>query len=393
MKKVGIVTYQDIADGKGRFLQAYALYSAIVKLGYDAEIIDYSPINTETKKSSTWHKIIRALMNPKRLPSYVAKLQHNILIMKYEKQFTGKRKKYETFINGNIKITEKKYVGYQSLLDSQFVYDAYVCGSDQIWNPYFQGLDSAYYLKFAPQDKRIAYAPSLGTIQIDGQRKEILKENIKEMPYISVREKSGANLVTELIGREVKNVLDPTLLMSQEWWDDFAGGDIPDKPYVLTFFFDNSKFPRKVANQIAQEKGYDIISIPDSFADIFFLSHKEISIGPERFVNLFKNASFVCTQSFHGVILSLIYNRSFYVFDRETKAYVSGVFSRINDLLKIVGLEDHILKSGQTIPNDRHEINYIRVNAILEEKRKESMAYLKNSLGKATGGEQSVSID
>lgn len=383
MKKVGIITYQDIADGKGRFLQAYALYNVIRGLGYEAEIIDYYP---ERKKTGVSRKIIRAITNPKLLRVYMAKLQHNIMIKKYKNQFLEKRKKYEAFIQENIKITEKKYFGYQSLLESQLIYDAYVCGSDQIWNPYFQGMDPAYYLKFAPQDKRIAYAPSLGTIQIDDQRKTILKEYIKEIPFVSVREESGAKLVSELIGRDVKNVLDPTLLLPPKWWEDFSGGATPDKPYVLTFLFDNSKYPRKVAMQIAQEHGYDIISIPDSFADLFFPSRKEISIGPERFVNLFKNASFICTQSFHGVILSLIYNRPFYVFDRETKAYVSGVFSRINDLLRLVGLEDRILKSDQIVPKNRFEIDYARVNSILEEKRKESMDYLKNSLEQATGG-------
>lgn len=393
MKKVGIVTYQDIADGKGRFLQAYALYSAIIKLGYNAEIINYFPITKKTEKAGLQQKIIRVMMNPRRLPGYVAKLQYDLMIKRYNKQFIEKRKKYESFIEDNIKITKKKYRGYESLLESQFDYDVYVCGSDQIWNPYFQGTDPAYYLKFASQSKRIAYAPSLGTIQIDNQRKQILKENIKEIPFVSVREESGAKLIASLIGRNVKNVVDPTFLLPKEWWGDFAGETTPDKPYVLTFLFDNSRYPRRVAKEIAQKYGYDVICIPDSYADMFFSSHKEIAIGPERFVNLFKNASIICTQSFHGTVLSLIYNRPFYVFDRETKAYVSGVFSRINDLLKSVGLENRILKSGQAIPEDNLQIDYTRVNDILEIKSRESLEYLKNSLDQAIGDEENVSTE
>jgi hypothetical protein len=388
MKKIGIITYQDIADGKGRFLQAYALYSAITQLGYQVEIIDYYPIKKGESKSLPY-KLFRVLKNPKSLPGYMVKTQSVLMNKRYKKDIVKKRKEYEIFIVKNIKMTNKKYYGYQSLLESELYYDAYVCGSDQIWNPYFQGMDPAYYLKFANKEKRVAYAPSLGTIEIDDERKKILKSNINEMPFVSVREESGAKLVSKLIGREVENVLDPTLLLPKEWWNDFAKKDATDititRPYVLTFLFDNSKYPRKVAKEIARKYGYDIISIPDSFADMFFSSHKEIAIGPERFVNLFKNAAFICTQSFHGTVLSLIYNKQFYVFNRETKAYVSGVFSRINDLMKMVGLENRILKSGQNINENILRIDYSLVNDILEEKRRESIEYLKRSLEQAIG--------
>jgi hypothetical protein len=382
MKKVGIITYHDIADGKGRFLQAYALYSAIKSLGYDAEIIDYYPDLIVASRAPFWKKIFLAISDHNRLRKYFAKSLHMIMKRKYRSNFLRKRELYNDYIKKNIKITPKKFFGRKSVLGNDWQYDAYVCGSDQIWNPYFQGTDKTYYLDFAPTEKRIAYAPSLGTIEIDEERKKLLKENIKAIPFISVREKSGAKLVEGLIGRNIIDVLDPTLLMNRKWWKEMAGSELPEKPYLLTFFFDNSLYPRKVAKKIAKKHGFEIVNIPDSFLDIFSRSKKEITIGPERFVNLFMNASFICTQSFHGLVLSLIFEKSFYVFDR--KVFDAGMFSRIKDLLEIVHLEDRILIYEQKIPNAIMVDNYVEVNRLLEKKRKESLSFLSDSLNKAS---------
>lgn len=393
MKKVGIITYQDIADGKGRFLQAYALYSAIGKLGYEAEIIDYYPYSIEEKrKRGITKKLLRAIKNPRLLPGYIIKLQYNFIDKTYKKELSTKRNKYEIFIRDNINITNKKYFGVESLLESEMCYDAYVCGSDQIWNPYFQGTDSAYFLKFAPKQKRIAYAPSLGTTQIDEKKKEILKLNVREMPFVSVREESGAKLVSELINRDVKNVIDPTLLLPKKWWDDFAGEHIQNKPYVLTFFFDNSTYPRRMANTIAQKIGCKIISIPDTIRDFLTINDKRIDIGPLEFVSLFKNARFICTQSFHGTVLSLLFNKPFYVFDRQTKVYVSGVFSRIQELLEKVDLKDRILAPGQNLPKEFDEIDFDHANNVIKKERFASLKFLKDSLENVTGANKNACI-
>lgn len=393
MKRVGIVTYRDIVDGKGRFLQAYALYNVIEKLGYKAEIIDYYPSTPESGNAEILHKFKRAIKNPKRWNNYIKKLLHICMIKIYNDDFVESRRSYECFIRKNIRITEEKYYGYEKLLKAHFEYDAYVCGSDQIWNPYFQGLDDAYYLRFAPKDKRIAYAPSIGITQVNKEFRDILREKIIDIPYVSVREKSGAKIVSEIIGREVKNVLDPTLLLSQKWWYDLSEDDESRKPYILTFFFSNDKYPRKIAKKIAKIKGLEIISIPNSFADIFLKAHKEVPLGPRKFVSLFKNASFICTESFHGVVLALIYNRPFYVFDREKTESKSNIFSRVLDLLEMVGLEDRILKNNQKLPNEIDDIDYNKVNSILEIKKKNSLDYLKEALEKAIGGSYNVSSD
>lgn len=383
MKKIGLITYENIADGKGRFLQAYALYSAIEQLGYLPEVIDYYP----KRDSSKSRKLIRMLKNINKLRLYANEVLKVLEKKLIKKELKEKYELYKTFIKNNIRTTES-IIGTDEIQNANLKYDAYVCGSDQIWNPKFLGKDPTYYLQFAPEYKRIAYAPSLGTNNISQEDLKFLCDMIRNIPRLSVRESSSAKMLSKEIKEDVFNAIDPTLLMTREWWNNFANKSIEKEPYVLTFFFDNSTYPRKIANEIATQLGCKIISIPDTIRDILTYKNKRIGIGPEEFVSLFKNATFICTQSFHGTVLSLLYNRPFYVFDRETKAYVSGVFSRINDLLGMVGLENRILKSGQQIPNDILKIDYLTVNKILEIKRKESMEYLRESLEQATGDEK-----
>lgn len=384
VKKVGIITYRDIADGQGRFLQAYALYSIIKELGYEPEIIDYYPKNITDTEKSIIPKIRRFVKNPKRWPVYVSKLLDDFLKFIYKKDLKLKRDLYENFIEQNIKKTNRFY-GYESLENANLNYDAYICGSDQIWNPNFQGLDPAYYLKFAPPHKRIAYAPSLGTTNIYKDQRERLKQNLEGLVYLSLREKSGAKLIETIIGKDVKVVLDPTFLMPIEWWESLAEPSTLDKRYVLTFLFDNNKYPRVVAKEIAKIYGYEIVSIPNSFADLFYKSQKKVAIGPKEFVSLFKNASFVCTQSFHGVVLSIIFKRQFFTFERDINATETSIFARISDLLEMLNLENRILKEGEFLPSRIKEIDYSNVNMILNQKKQESIEYLKKALQEVIG--------
>jgi hypothetical protein len=385
MKKIGIITYQDIADGKGRFLQAYALYSAIKQLNYIPEIIDYYPrVKSETTNQITMEKIFRVLNNFRGYFSAIVDLLKNKLIAE---QLKGKRNKYNSFILEKIKITDEKYFGYSEIQSADLGYHAYVCGSDQIWNPKFSGKDPAYYLQFAPQNKRIAYAPSMGTTSVSSEELKTVSEMIAEIPYVSMREASGAALISDTIGKQVFNAIDPTFLMPRQWWNEFANKPAEKEPYVLTFFFDNSTYQRQMAKKIAKELGCKIISIPDTIRDVLTLQDKKIDICPEEFVSLFKNASFICTQSFHGTVLALLYNRPFYVFDRQTKAYVSGVFSRIQDLLEKVDLTDRILAPGRILPKTFNTLNFDSANSAIERERATSLEFLKNALEKTTGVE------
>lgn len=147
--------------------------------------------------------------------------------------------------------------------------------------------------------------------------------------------------------------MDPTFLMSRTWWLKLANELPRKKPYVLTFLFDNNPKPRKAAKEIAKKLNCEVVSIPETLEDLLWNAKKETGIGPQEFVSLFRNAAYVCTQSFHGTVLSLIYNKPFLVFDRSEAGQVDGLILRIENLLKTVGLESRIVRGDETFPEEK----------------------------------------
>lgn len=383
-KKVGIITYFDIADGKGRLLQAYALYSAIFKLGYTPQIIDYNPVFDRSLiarlKRASKNMSVHLFVN------IIDTLLKKSLSKSYIDAKNRQRVKNSLFIQNHISMTEHVTTSDQ-LYNIQTRYDAIVCGSDQIWNPFFAtGKDSAYFLQFADKYKRISYAPSFGTNNIPKDILEKLISFIQDIPYCSMREQSSVHMLNEQYGMHLTHVLDPTFLMTREWWNDFANSYAPQEPYVLSFLFDNSLFPREITRKIADMLHCKVINIPeDTLYDVIFSDKGYADISIIDFVSLFKNATFVCTQSFHGTVLSLLYNRPFLVFNRKVDRM--GIFTRINDLLNLVELKNRIIYSQTSFdllpPLD---IDYVRVNTLLEDYRRRSLKFLKEALVLACSG-------
>lgn len=376
-KKVGIITYRDIADGKGRFLQAYALYSAIKGLGYIPQIIDYFPI-FDCSAMARLRRINKHL-SKRALLADIDTVLKKFISPAYKRAKREQRAKNNIFMQKNISMTEQVN-NFNQLQKIQKNYGAIVCGSDQIWNPYFAtGKDIVYYLQFTQKCKRIAYAPSLGTNNISEVILEKIVPLINDIPYRSIREQSSARMLHDQYGLDLTHVVDPTFLMQRTWWKDLANCAINEPPYILTFFFDNSLFPRKVARALAQTHGYKIINIPeDTLFDLLLCSKKYADAGINEFVSLFRNAAFICTQSFHGVVLSLLYNRPFYVFNRGVDDM--GIFTRITDLLSLVGLENRIIKNYTITNLPGLDIDYENVNSVLSYHRDRSLAFLRDAL-------------
>lgn len=377
-KKVGIITYPRIEDGKGRFLQAYSLYSAILNLGYEPQIINYYP-NEWVTKHSFFNKIINFIKNP-NVWGYITAAKRKVVSYIQKKSADDSSRKYKEFISKKINYDYNEVVTKEEL--TKYECDAWVCGSDQIWNPYFSvGVDEVFYLQFVSENKRIAYAASMGTSDIKDEKYSKCVDWISNIRYISVREKETAEKLISEYGLNAKYVCDPTFLMQHDWWNEFAGKRIIEGKYLLLFLFDNNPLPRKIAEKIAKERNLKIVCISSDLRDQRkYFSPK--GIGPSDFVALFKYADYVCTQSFHGTVLSLIFNRQFQVFDRSEKGELSGLILRIQSLLKTVGLESQIRANGDEIDGElyREINNYDSVNHILEKERLRGLDFLRNSL-------------
>lgn len=377
MGKIGIVTYPRIEDGKGRFLQAYCLYNAIQELGYDAEILNYYP--EEWIKHRTVKDKIKTFVENPNIWAYLKVIKRRMLYRHNTQNTKSKENKYRNFIvNNGIKYNFDKILHKSELDDIQC--DAWVCGSDQIWNANFAvGRDDAYYLQFTNAEKRIAYAASMGTLQLDPKYIKRQLKWIREIPYLSVREKDVCKLLSNH-NIDAEHVCDPTFLMTRKWWNELAGERIITDNYLLLFVFDNNPLPRKVAEKIAAEKNLKIICLSSYHEDAKKYIILE-GLGPKEFTSLFKYAQYVCTQSFHGTVLSLLYNRQFQVFDRSEKGELEGLILRIESLINDFGLQSRIRTKEKDFQDVT--IDFSQVNNIIERKRLEGLSFLSCSIRKA----------
>lgn len=379
-KKIGLITYPRIEDGKGRFLQAYALYTAINELGYDVEIINYYPYAWRNKRRLI-DKIGTFLKKPD-IGEYYFILKKKYLRKRKKNIVAQSKNNYLLYINKNINYNINEIKDHLFLMENIDKFDAFVCGSDQIWNPHFScGVDPNYYLSFAPKNKRIAYAASIGTHNVSKDKLNKCVDKILEISYRSVRERSTKIMLSTKYNMKIEQVCDPTILMEKKWWDMLAGERNIKEKYLLMFLFDNNPLPRIFAEKIANLKGLRLICVSEEILD-----EKKYDMyydmGPEYFVSLFKYAEYVITQSFHGTVLSLLFNKQFLVFDRSEKYELDGLILRISDLLETVGLNDRIVENLTDfyLPND---INFKECNETLYNERIRSLKYLNKVLNAA----------
>jgi len=350
MKKTGIITFH-FADNYGALLQCYALRHTINTFpDINAEVINYLPTQNFTKYA-----------NPSIQERYLLKLD----------RFDEFRKKC---------IGIKKPVIYDAS-DAER-YDYYITGSDQVWNTsWYLPLDS-YFLDFVPcGSKRISYAASIGLpISSPGLDKKIFEKHIPKFDHISLREKTHIPFVSQFTDKEVCSVSDPTLLLKQDDYNELCKDTKhPDGDYLFLYFIahDNSEpLIINYANMIARKFNLKVVySMPDVPARLFKNeSESAFSYGPKEFVSAIKHAKIVITNSFHGTIFSILHHTPFFTF------LVPSMQSRITDILGETGLSDRIVYGYRPLSDDMLDVDFSKADTILEEKRKESMAFLKKAL-------------
>lgn len=376
MKKCGIVT---ITTGMnyGNRLQNYAIQRVLENFNYIPETIDYEPsYKMEKEKISKLEKIKTKILRCKIMGlEYIWNIiEKNIFKKEIFKEKENYRKKcFEDFIRNNIRFSNEKYNCKSNLKQLNKEYDVFITGSDQVWNPYWEGKDEIFYLTFADKKKRITYAPSFGVSEIPDEQKDFYKKNLTEIPNISVREEKGKEIIKELTGMEAKVVADPTFLLEKEKWDKIAKKPKNEKKYLFTYFLGilSAKRKRKI-KKFAKMHNLEIISMYE------FWNEKSSFGGPSEFLGLIKNAEYICTDSFHGAVFSIIYNKPFTIMDREDikDQKEKKMNSRIETLLK----NFHLQQCKEFLNKDQQGkfiIDYTDTNKELENKRKEALEYLK----------------
>ena len=250
-------------------------------------------------------------------------------------------------------------------------------GSDQIWNSSTMYIDPMYYLRFAPAEKRIAFAPSFGRDFIADYNLAKMSSWIKEFAHLSVREDSGVKLIKETTGRDAIQLVDPTLMVDRERWIKTLNLKDKGVNYILAYFLDNpSDNAKKAIRELKEHLNCEVIAIPYKFDDMSYCD-KTVSSGPIEFVDLIKNAKCVLTDSFHGTAFSINLHTPFYVFCRSYGSAHSQN-NRIESILKKMKMTERYEPIDAV--RDYLSVDFDYSESVLAAERQKAKSYVANAI-------------
>ncbi|MFZ5570359.1 MAG: polysaccharide pyruvyl transferase family protein [Thermodesulfobacteriota bacterium] len=370
--RVGIITIHN-HNNYGAILQAYALNKIVRRLGHQCKTID---CNIDPGSNRLFRKA--------RHPGERITNLYNLCRWRANKLHT---RRFRDFIRQQIPLTEASYDSIERLYADPPKFDAYITGSDQVWRPHYldQKIGAAFHLNFISPDQSrlISYAPSFGVSRIPEHHAKILGEYLRRYHFLSVRERRAQEIIFELSGRKAEQVVDPTLLLLAEDYEAIVQLPAFTSEYVLVYPMELGKNRAffNLVNEVKRSTGLPIVCVLPLVFDFRWLMIADrvvLDAGPSEFLGLFKNASIVCTNSFHGTVFSMLYQKNFFGVPH------SGTNSRQYSLLETAGLLDRQLEdvSGRAVRDMlKNSIQYSTVNRKLQASIDRSIQFLVDALG------------
>lgn len=367
--KIGVITTH-YASNYGALLQTYALQKFLNTFpNVEAEVIAYNPPHAQNywrvlPSSRNWKDVLL-----------------NCYLILHPRWLVAKKNRYKQdlkFRDDYIKCS-KNYTSRDEFKFIDCIYDAIICGSDQIWNASRHSeLEKIWFLDIpfrSGTPVKIAYAPSVAE-EIPEDKKTQIAECLKSFSFISVREDVDVERIQELTNVKVEHVCDPVFLLSCEEWEKIEIKPDIDEEYICCYFFNPSEDAVKAVNVLRMKTGLKIVNLNVNTTDKFESDYDIRDAGPRHMVGYIHNAKYVVTNSFHGTAFSIIFNKRFVVIPKHTAN------SRMQSLLKKVGLEKQFLWNE---PNDIweqiHDVDYSEVQKNISSFRGDSIEFLKNALG------------
>lgn len=376
--KVGILTQYFGSHNYGGLLQAYALVYVLRQNGFDAEQICYIPSGVcldQTSLSMNGDSI-------SRIKRYIDALLRKIENKRLSRIIEIRNKKCEGFAN-TIPHSKTVYSKY-TIKESNLMYDGFVAGSDQIWNP--RSLDTTYFLDFADENKKtVAYAASICRDSLSEVEKKVFRRGLENLNAVSLRE-NCVDVLQELTDKPVQCVLDPTMLLPKEHWESITCERLIEDEYILCYFLGDNLEQRKIAKEYANRNHLILVTMPHlavkvEVNDIGFGDKQLVDVSPQEFLSLIKYAKCVFTDSFHATVFSLLFQKNFFVFQRSKE---KGMTSRINTLLQIYDQCERFCDSKTTLSEilqlDARPKDTMNNQNAVESIRKLSIEYLLCSL-------------
>lgn len=366
MKKIEIITFQN-AHNYGALLQVYALQQ-VLNNENKVEIINY-----QNEIVGNQYKVLK--ISKKGIKSFIKSLVKSVLFYPQNK---NRYTIFNKFEKEKLNLT-KEYRTEAVLKKNAPEANVYITGSDQVWNSDItNGLQDSYTLNFGKDNiRRISYAASIGKSNLQEDEKKVYKDKISKIDYISVREETGKNILAPLINKSINVVLDPTLLLKKEkWQEEIENLKTEKEKYILAYVVEDDIEFIKITNELSQKTGLKVIHFGlknPGYKNILKSAYTE---GPLEFINYIKNAEYVVCTSFHATVFSIIFNKKFFVVPhRKTGARVTNLLDKLNISNRAVNSIDEFNK----IDYDS-EINYEEVNSILKKEREKSLEWLNKAI-------------
>lgn len=366
MKRVGILT-EHRARNFGSCLQAYALQTTIDRLGYKTDIVDYRPQAIENSFGIFIVDLLKATENN---PVKLVKFFINTIV--FSPLRAMREYKFYRYRKEKFSLSEYRFKKYNEKVNRELKYDAYVCGSDQIWNPVITyGLDEMYFAY--PLDasaKKISYAASVGLGDISGYEEGFTKL-LGGMDAVTVREESAKAMLEKVTDKKISVVLDPTLLLSKEDWSSlFADRKKPKQKYILVYSLKVDEQMVAYARKLSEEKNLPVIFF-DLRKRYGKNSISKFTADPIDFIYYLYHADYVVTNSFHGTVFSVIFEKQFVCVPMH------GTSSRMIDLLHKIKLDERLISDAFCIDDS---VEYKNAKEIIAKEREASLKILQDSL-------------
>ena len=285
------------------------------------------------------------------------------------------------FMNKYLEVSDI-YNDNKDLVEINDKCDIFIVASGQNWRPYVHDPCHYYYFLDWVFDckKKIAYGTSFGTDEFDVE--PVVENNTKyflnKFDYVSTREDSGVDICKKQLGVDAVQVLDPVFVVNPNVYDklleqsELNKGDI--NPYVATYILDSFIETEDIVNNVKQKFNLPVYGIVDALKSRSY----ELKETPEDFLAYFKNASFIVTDSFHGVCFSIIFNKPFICIPNKFRG-----LTRFTSLLSLLGLTDRMVQTLNELKEKEYlfnDMDYSKVNEILKEQKEFSINWLKNAI-------------
>lgn len=361
--KIGILTFH-AAHNYGAMLQAYATQTVLEKLGHEPEFINYYSLHAEKNNHKCkWNGSPRQLLK-------------NLFYAKHMAQWSRQHERYEAFKCLHLRMG-RRYTTPEALRRTPPEYDIYLTGSDQVWNME-RGINAVWLLDFIEEGHKVAYAPSFGTGEINEAAVDTFGAYLPSYCALSCREKRGVEMIQEMTGLNADYVLDPTMLLTAEDWQRISSDRIIDEPYICVYCTEETELFMNMVVSLSRATQLPVAIITSSAINRFRYAKWVVrDAGPSEFLSLMAGAEIICTNSFHGTVFALIFEKQFVSIAHETRN------ERIKNLLEIAGLcgrqicSDGIIRDISAVLDP---IDYPEVRRRLRKEIERSLAFLGRAL-------------